>query len=154
MTLIADDPKTLVSTDWLAAHLSDPDLRIIDASWWLDGRDARADFEAERLPGAFFFDIEAVSDPASPYPHMLPPPRAFAEAMGEMGISESDDIVIYDAQGLFSAARVWWTLRTMGAQRVRVLDGGLPKWRAEGRPLERGPVAPRKASAFDAALNA
>lgn len=144
----------LISTQALADRLGAPNLCIIDASWWLDGRDARADFEAERLPGAVFFDIEAVSDHASPYPHMLPTPRAFAEAMGEMGVSESDDIIVYDAQGLFSAARVWWTLQTMGAQRVRLLDGGLPKWRAEGRPLERGPVAPRKASAFDAALNA
>ncbi len=144
----------LISNPALADLLGAPDLRIIDASWWLDGRDARADFEAERLPGAVFFDIDAVSDPASRYPHMLPTPQTFAEAMGEMGISESDDIIVYDAQGLFSAARVWWTLRTMGAQRVRVLDGGLPKWRAEGRPLEHGSVAPRKASAFDAALNA
>jgi len=144
----------LISTQGLADRLGAPDLRIIDASWWLDGRDARADFEAERLPRAVFFDIEAVSDPASSYPHMLPTPQAFAEAMGEMGISESDDIIVYDAQGLFSAARVWWTLRTMGAQRVRVLDGGLPKWRAEGRPLERGPVARGQAATFDAALNA
>ena len=148
----SDSP--LISTQALADRLGAPDLRIIDTSWWLDGRNPRADFEAERLPGAVFFDIEAISDPASPYPHMLPTPQAFAEAMGEMGISERDDIVVYDAQGLFSAARVWWTLRIMGAQRVRVLDGGLPKWRAEGRPLEHGPVAPRKASAFDAALNA
>jgi len=148
----SDSP--LISTQALAARLGAPDLRIIDASWWLDGRDARGDFEAERLPGAVFFDIEATSDHASPYPHMLPTPQAFAEVMGEMGISESDDIIIYDAQGLFSAARVWWTLRTMGAQRVRVLDGGLPKWRAEGRPLERAPVARSKAATFDAALNA
>ena len=148
----SDSP--LISTQALADRLGAPDLRIIDASWWLDGRDARADFEAERLPGAVFFDIEAVSDPASPYPHMLPTPQAFAQAMGEMGISESDDIIVYDAQGLFSAARVWWTLRTMGAQRVRVLDGGLPKWRAEGRPLEHGPIVLGKAATFDAALNA
>jgi thiosulfate/3-mercaptopyruvate sulfurtransferase len=144
----------LISTQTLADSLGAPDLRIIDASWWLDGRDARTDFEAERLPGAVFFDIEAVSDHASPCPHMLPTAQAFGEAMSEMGICEADDIVVYDAQGLFSAARVWWTLQTMGAPRVRVLDGGLPKWRAEGRSLERGPVAPRKASTFDAALDA
>ena len=148
----SDSP--LISTQALADRLGAPDLRIIDTSWWLDGRNPRADFEAERLPGAVFFDIEAISDPASPYPHMLPTPQAFAEAMGEMGISERDDIVVYDAQGLFSAARVWWTLRIMGAQRVRVLDGGLPKWRAEGRPLEYAPVARGKAATFDAALNA
>ncbi len=151
MNTPSDSP--LISTQALADRLGAPDLRIIDASWWLDGRDARADFEAERLPRAVFFDIEAVSDPASPYPHMLPTPRAFAEAMGKMGISESDDIIVYDAQGLFSAARVWWTLRTMGAQRVRVLDGGLPKWRAEGRPLEHGPATRSKAATFNAALN-
>ncbi|MNQ82465.1 3-mercaptopyruvate sulfurtransferase [compost metagenome] len=152
MNTPSDSP--LISTQALADRLGAPELRIIDASWWLDGRDARADFEAERLPGALFFDIEAASDPASPYPHMLPTPQAFAEAMGEMGISERDDIIVYDAQGLFSAARVWWTLRTMGAQRVRVLDGGLPKWRAEGQPLEHGSIARRKAATFDAALNA
>lgn len=144
----------LISTEALAAQMTKPDLRIIDASWWLDGRDARADFEHERLPGAVFFDLDAVSDRESPYPHMLPSPDAFAEAMEAMGVSESDDIVVYDAQGLFSAARVWWTLRTMGAQRVRVLDGGLPKWKAEGRPLEsgeaEGPVPARFETQFDA----
>lgn len=144
----------LISTEALAAQLDASDLRIIDASWWLDGRDARADFEHERLPGAVFFDLDAVSDRQSPYPHMLPSPDAFAEAMGAMGVSESDDVVVYDAQGLFSAARVWWTLRTMGAQRVRVLDGGLPKWKAEKRPLEGGeaerPVPARFEAQFDA----
>lgn len=128
----------LISTEALASRLGAPDLRTIDASWWLDGRDARADFERERLPAAVFFDLDAVSDRNSPYPHMLPSPDIFAEAMGALGVAESDDIVVYDAQGLFSAARVWWTLRTMGAKRVRVLDGGLPKWRAEGRALESG----------------
>ncbi|MEN5144694.1 3-mercaptopyruvate sulfurtransferase [Brevundimonas diminuta] len=128
----------LISTEALASQLDAPSLRLIDASWWLDGRDARADFERERLPGAVFFDLDAVSDRESPYPHMLPSPDAFAEAMGALGVAESDDIVVYDAQGLFSAARVWWTLRTMGAKRVRVLDGGLPKWKAEERALESG----------------
>ena len=133
----------LISTEALAARLGASDLRIIDASWWLDGRDAQSDFERERLPGAVFFDLDAVSDRESPYPHMLPSPQTFAEAMGAMGVEATDDIVVYDAQGLFSAARVWWTLRTMGARRVRVLDGGLPKWKAEGRPLEGGvPAAP------------
>lgn len=144
----------LISTEALAARLRASDLRIIDASWWLDGRDARSDFERERLPGAVFFDLDAVSDRESPYPHMLPSPDAFAEAMGAMGVEETDDIVVYDAQGLFSAARVWWTLRTMGARRVRVLDGGLPKWKAEGRPLEGGvpdaPGAARFETRFDA----
>ncbi len=149
------NPDTpLISTEALASRLGAPDLRIIDASWWLDGRDARADFKRERLPGAVFFDLDAVSDRSSPYPHMLPSPDAFAEAMGALGVAENDDIVVYDAQGLFSAARVWWTLRTMGARRVRVLDGGLPKWRAEGRALEtgaaEGPASARFKAQFDA----
>lgn len=109
----------LISTEALASRLGAPDLRLIDASWWLDGRDARADFERERLPGAVFFDLDAVSDRDSPYPHMLPSPEAFARAMGALGVSEADDIVVYDAQGLFSAARAWWMLRVMGAERVR-----------------------------------
>lgn len=147
-------PSPLISTQALADRLGAPDLRIIDASWWLDGRNAHADFQAERLPGAAFLDLEAVSDPASPYPHMLPTPQAFAETMGEMGIGESDHIVVYDAQGLFSAARVWWMLRIMGAGCVRVLDGGLPKWRAEGRPLERGAIASGTSSNFHAVFEA
>lgn len=146
MHMPSDSP--LISTQDLADRFGAPDLRIIDASWWLDGRDARAEFEQERLPGAVFFDLEAVSDHDSPYPHMLPTPQAFAEAMGALGVSENDDIVVYDAQGLFSAARVWWTLRIMGAKQVRVLDGGLPKWRAEGRPLGHGPVTTDRTSTF------
>lgn len=144
----------LISTEALAARLGASDLRIIDASWWLDGRDARSDFERERLPGAVFFDLDAVSDRESPYPHMLPSPQAFAEAMGAMGVEATDDIVVYDAQGLFSAARVWWTLRTMGARRVRVLDGGLPKWKAEGRPLEGGVPAAPGAARFETQFDA
>ncbi|MBD7940378.1 3-mercaptopyruvate sulfurtransferase [Brevundimonas guildfordensis] len=144
----------LISTEALASQLGAPDLRLIDASWWLDGRDARADFERERLPGAVFFDLDAVSDRDSPYPHMLPSPAAFAEAMAAMGVSESDDIVVYDAQGLFSAARVWWTLRTMGAQRVRVLDGGLPKWKIEGRPLDGGAAGAPTPARFETRLDA
>ncbi|WP_427792744.1 3-mercaptopyruvate sulfurtransferase [Brevundimonas diminuta] len=144
----------LISTEALASLMGAADLRIIDASWWLDGRDARADFERERLPGAVFFDLEAVSDRDSPYPHMLPTPDAFAEAMGALGVGETDDIVVYDAQGLFSAARVWWTLRTMGAKRVRVLDGGLPKWKAEERTVESSagetPAPARFEARFDA----
>ncbi|WP_338575656.1 3-mercaptopyruvate sulfurtransferase [Brevundimonas olei] len=144
----------LISTEALAARLGASDLRIIDASWWLDGHDARSDFERERLPGAVFFDLDAVSDRQSPYPHMLPSPQAFAEAMGAMGVEATDDIVVYDAQGLFSAARVWWTLRTMGARRVRVLDGGLPKWKAEGRPLAGGVPAAPGAARFETRFDA
>lgn len=130
----------LISTADLAARLGDPDLRIVDASWHLDGRDARPDFEAERLPGAVFFDLEASSDPDSPLPHMLPSPAAFAARMGGLGLSDAHRIVVYDTVGIRSSARAWWMFRVMGAPDVRVLDGGLPKWRAEGRALEHGPV--------------
>jgi thiosulfate/3-mercaptopyruvate sulfurtransferase len=141
---MTDSP--LISTDDLAALLDDPALRIVDGSWHLDGRDARADFDRERLPGAVFFDLEAVSDHSSDLPHMLPTAAAFADAVGELGIAETDTIVLYDTVGLRSAPRVWWTFRLMGARNVRVLDGGLPVWRAEGRPLVTGPAeAPRPA---------
>ena len=148
----SDSP--LISTHDLADRLGAPDLRIIDASWWLDGRDARADFERERLPGSIFFDLDTICDRDSSYPHMLPAPQDFADAMSALGVSDSNDIVVYDAQGLFSAARVWWTLWIMGATRVRVLDGGLPKWRAERRRLEHGPVAATDPSPFRSAFAA
>ncbi len=136
----------LISTDALAAELGRPDLRLVDASWYLDKRDARAIFREARLPGAVFFDIDGVSDKTSALPHMLATPQAFAEAVGALGISERDHIVVYDQQGLFSAARAWWTFRVMGAQRVQVLDGGLPKWRAEGRALDSGEPSPAPAT--------
>lgn len=128
-----------MSVTELAARMNDPDLRIVDGSWHLDGRDARADFESARIPGAIFFDMDAISDHTSDLPHMLPTAAAFAEAAGALGIAETDTIVVYDTLGLFSAARVWWTFRVMGANRVAVLDGGLPAWRDEGCPVESGP---------------
>ncbi len=133
-----DDPQTLVSTDWLAAHLADPDLRILDASYYLPemGRDARAEYAAGHVPGARFFDIDEVSDSRSELPHMVPPPEKFVSRMRAMGVGDGHQVVIYDGAGMFSAARVWWTFRLMGKPDVAVLDGGLPKWRAEGRPLE------------------
>ena len=118
--------------------MNDPTLRIIDGSWHLDGRDARADFEAARIPGAVFFDLEAVSDHTSDLPHMLPTAAAFAEATGALGIADTDTLVVYDTVGIRSAPRVWWTFRTMGAKSVRVLDGGLPRWRADGQAIETG----------------
>lgn len=124
----------LVSAATLAARLGDADLRIVDGSWHLDGRDARLDFERAHIPGAVFLDLEAVSDAASALPHMLPSPEAFGAIVGGLGIGVDDRIVVYDTAGLFSAARVWWMFRIMGARNVRVLDGGLPRWRAEGRP--------------------
>ncbi len=136
-----DDPKTLVSTGWLAAHLKDPDLRVLDASWHLPdtGRDAKAEYAAAHIPGARFFDIEEVADHRSALPHMAPPPEKFISRMRAMGVGDGHQVVVYDGSGLFSAARVWWTFRLMGKTDVAVLDGGFPKWRAEGHPVEDMP---------------
>lgn len=144
----------LISTADLAARLGQPGLKIIDASWHLDGRDGRAEFNEARIPGAVFFDLDAVSDHAGALPHMLPSAEAFAEAAGRLGVSETDSIVVYDAAGLFSAARVWWTFRLMGAKDVRVLDGGLPAWRAEGRPIEDGSLVAPALVRFNARCDA
>ncbi|RMA42581.1 3-mercaptopyruvate sulfurtransferase [Rhodophyticola porphyridii] len=137
----ADDPKTLVSTDWLAAHLNDPDLRVIDASYYLSdmGRDARAEYEAAHIPGARFFDIDEISDHRSKLPHMAPPVEKFMSRMRAMGIGDGHQVVVYDGLGLFSAARVWWLFRLMGKTDIAVLDGGFPKWQAEGRETEDMP---------------
>lgn len=134
--------KPLISTDELAAVLGASDLRVIDGSWHLDGRDAAAQFAEAHIPGAVFFDLEAVSDADSPLPHMLSAPEAFAASVGALGVSADDHIVVYDTAGLFSAARVWWMFRTMGARRVQVLDGGLPKWLAEGRSVTADAAQP------------
>lgn len=138
---MTDDPKTLVSTDWLAAHLKDPDLRILDASWYLPtaNRNARAEYDAAHIPGARFFDIDEISDQRSSLPHMAPPPEKFISRMRAMGVGDGHHVVVYDGSGLFSAARVWWTFRLMGKTDVAVLDGGFPKWRAEGREVEDMP---------------
>ena len=132
------DPKTLVSTDWLAAHMRDPDLRVLDASYYLPGsdRDARAEYEAAHIPGARFFDIDDISDHRSDLPHMAPPTEKFMSRLRKLGVGDGHQVVIYDGSGLFSAARVWWLFRLMGKTDVAVLDGGLPKWRAEGREIE------------------
>ncbi len=138
---LTDDPKTLVSTDWLAAHRSDPDLRIIDASWYLPdaGRNPKAEYAAAHIPGARFFDIDEITDNRSNLPHMAPPPEKFIARMRAMGIGDGHQVVVYDGAGLFSAARVWWTFRLMGKTDIAVLDGGLPKWLAEGREVEDMP---------------
>ena len=138
----------LISTAELADRLGDPALRPVDASWHLDGRDGRPDFAAARLPGAVFFDLEAISDPDSPLPHMLPTPAAFSARMGELGIADDDRIVIYDTVGIRASARAWWMFRAMGARDVRVLDGGLPKWLTEGRPIDSGPASPPRPALF------
>lgn len=142
----------LISTAELASRLDDPTLKIVDASWHLDGRNGRTEFEAERIPGAVFFDLDAVSDHNTALPHMLPRPDDFAEAVGKLGISQTDAIVVYDSVGLFSAARVWWTFRLMGASDIRVLDGGLPQWRTEGRPVETSAPALPAPATFKASM--
>lgn len=133
-----DDPKILVSTDWLAAHLKDPDLRVIDATWALPqmGLDAVAGYQNAHIPGARFFDIDEVSDHRSALPHMAPPVEKFMSRMRAMGVGDGHQVVVYDQIGTHSAARVWWTFRLMGQDNIAVLDGGLPKWLAEGRPVE------------------
>lgn len=140
-----DDPKTLVSTDWLEAHLKDPDLRVIDASWYMpaENRDPRADYEAAHIPGARFFDIDEISDHRSELPHMAPPVEKFISRLRAMGVGDGHQLVIYDGAGLFSAARVWWLFKLMGKNDVAVLDGGFPKWMAEGRPHEDLPPVVR-----------
>jgi thiosulfate/3-mercaptopyruvate sulfurtransferase len=135
-----------VSTAWLADRLGAPGLAIVDGSWYLpdEKRDPRAEFLAGHIPGAVFFDLDKIADTSSGLPHMLLSPEAFAEAAGAMGIGDGMQIVVYDGLGLFSAPRVRWTFRVMGAADVFVLEGGMPKWRAEGRPLESGEPRPER----------
>ena len=139
MTGLPEDP--LVDVHWLAARLDAPDVRVIDATVFPpgDGRDPRLAHTEARLPGAVFFDIDEIADTASDLPHMLPSPEKFAARMRRLGVGDGNRIVVYDQLGLFSAARVWWTLRVMGHDDVVVLDGGLPAWRAAGLALEDGP---------------
>jgi thiosulfate/3-mercaptopyruvate sulfurtransferase len=146
----------IVETDWLADHLHAPDLVILDGSWHLPtaNRDAKAEYLAEHIPGALFFDIDDISDDTSPLPHMLPSTVKFASRMKKMGVGDGMRIVVYDTIGVFSAARVWWTFRAMGHEDVAVLNGGLKKWKAEGRPLEDGPPVPRSARHYTPLLNA
>jgi thiosulfate/3-mercaptopyruvate sulfurtransferase len=143
--------ETVVTTDWLAKHLGDSDLRILDGSWHMAHlkRDPRAEFAEAHVPGAVFFDVDAIADHSTTLPHMLPAPEAFAAAVGALGVGSGDRVVVYDVRGVVSAARVWWTFRAFGHDAVAVLDGGLKKWRAEGRPVERGTPAPA-ARAFTA----
>lgn len=141
---MTDDPKTLVSTEWLAAHLNDPDLRVIDASWHLDAsRDGRAEYDAAHIPGARFFDLDAISDKRSALPHMAPQVEMFVSRMRAMGIGDGHQVVIYDNSDVRSAARVWWLFRLMGKTDVAVLDGGFQKWRTENRPTEDMPPVMR-----------
>ena len=147
-------PDALVSTDWLAQHLSAPDVRVVDATYFLPGsdRDARAEYNERHIPGAVFFDIDEISDTSSSLPHMLPAPEKFTSRVRKLGLGDGVRIVVYDTHGLMSAARVWWMFRVFGHRDVAVLDGGLPKWIAEGRPLEDLPPMPRERH-FTARLN-
>ena len=144
----------LVTTDWLAARLGKPDIAIVDGSFYLPTlkRDARAEYLAGHIPGAAFFDIDAIADHSTELPHMLPGTTQFSQDVGKLGIATEDTIVVYDGVGLGGAPRVWWTFRIFGAKNVYILDGGLPKWKSEGRPLETD-VAKRSPRKFEAVLN-
>lgn len=136
----------LVSTEWLAAHLQAPDVRVVDASWYLPpmNRDAKAEYRSQHIPGAVFFDIDDISDSDSPYPHMLPSPTKFSARVRKLGLGDGNRIIVYDGWPMVSAARVWWMFRVFGHHDVAVLDGGLPKWLSEGRPIEDLPPMPRE----------
>lgn len=141
------EESCLVSTNWLDDHLRDPEIRLVDATYFLPTvpRDAEKEFLARHIPGAVRFDIEDIKDSANPLPHMLPSPAEFAGKVGALGLGNDTRIIAYDALGLVSAARAWWMFRIFGHDRVCVLDGGLPKWLREGRPLESGPANPQPA---------
>jgi thiosulfate/3-mercaptopyruvate sulfurtransferase len=146
--------RWLVSTDWLAEHLRNGNLVAVDGSFFLpiQGRDAHAEYRAGHIPGAVFFDLEAVSDHSTELPHMLPGAGQFGAAVGALGIGDGDTVVVYDSLGLYSAPRVWWTFRLFGAKNVYILDGGLPQWKAEGRPTETGDTQ-RPPKKFSAEMN-
>jgi thiosulfate/3-mercaptopyruvate sulfurtransferase len=151
-----DAGKWLVETDWLASHLDTPGLVVLDGSMHLPTakRDAKAEYLAGHIPGALFFDIDDIADDKSTLPHMLPSPDKFASRVKAMGIGDGMHVVAYDSEGLYSAARVWWMFRAMGHAEVRVLNGGLKKWKAEGRSLEDGAPRRRSERHFTAMLNA
>ena len=134
--------RWLKSTEWLAGQLGKPGVSIVDGSYYLptQKRDAKGEYLAGHIPGAIFFDINAIADDSTDLPHMLPGPDQFGKAVGNLGITENDTIVVYDGTGFFSAPRVWWTFKIFGARNVFILDGGLPAWKQEGRPLDIGEV--------------
>jgi thiosulfate/3-mercaptopyruvate sulfurtransferase len=140
------NPTNLVSTAWLAERLDSPDIRVVDATYYLpvQGKNARAEYEQRHNPGAVFFDIDEIAATSVPLPHMLPSPEKFSARVRKLGLGDGNKIVLYDAHGMMSAARVWWTFRAFGHRDVAVLDGGLPKWIAEGHPVEDGPPHPRE----------
>jgi thiosulfate/3-mercaptopyruvate sulfurtransferase len=141
---MANPASPLVSTAWLAERLGKPGIKVVDATWRMPAEqaDPEADYQDARIPGAVFFDIDAIADRSSDLPHMAPTPDVFAEKVGALGIGSGDTVVVYDQLGIFSAPRCWWTFRLFGHDQVFVLEGGLPQWRREGRPLEAGPPRP------------
>lgn len=143
--MTSERDRWLVDTHWLAERLGAPDIIVLDGSWYLptDDRDPRAEYEETHIPGALYFDIDVISDQTSGLPHTLPRAEAFSSAMRKMGVGDGKKIVVYDGAGLFSAARVWWMFRVMGVEDVAVLDGGMPKWRADGYQVSDDPVAPQ-----------
>lgn len=145
----------LVETDWLEDNLNNPDMSIIDATWYMPGtpENPEQQFQQSRIPGAVFFNIDEIADKQTTLPHMLPSAALFSKAVSEMGIKNEDHIIIYDRTGIFSAPRVWWTFRTMGHSKVSVLNGGLKKWIAEKRPLSEAPEQYEKQSNYKATLN-
>jgi len=146
---MSERSRFTIAPEELRARFGQLNLRVVDGSWYLaaQNRDAAAEYAAARIPGAVYFDIDTIADKSSDLPHMLPKPEVFAQAVGAMGICETDDIVVYDGPGLFSAPRVWWTFRVMGAKSVRVLDGGFDRWKEAGLPVETGtPKSPNPAT--------
>ena len=138
-------PDPIVSPDWLAERLEAPDIRVVDATWFLPGdeRNAKTLYEERRIPGAVFFDIDEIADTDTHLPHMLPSPEKFASRMRKLGIGDGARVVVYDNHGLFSAARVWWMFRVMGHEDVSVLDGGFPAWERGGFPIDGHPLSRR-----------
>lgn len=153
---MVDPAKWIVETEWLAEHLASPDLILLDGSMHLptSGRNARGEYAAGHIPGAYFFDIDDVADKSNPLPHMLPSTVQFASQAKSMGIGDGSRIVVYDSEGLYSAARVWWMFRVMGHDDVAVLNGGLKKWKAEGRPVTDEASPRRPPSHFTPRANA
>ena len=152
----ASPSKWLVETEWLAERLGSPDLIVLDGSMHLptSGRNARAEYSASHIPDALYFDIDVVADKSNPLPHMMPSTVQFASQVKKMGIGDGSQIVVYDSEGLYSAARVWWMFRTMGHDDVAILNGGLKKWKAEGRALTDEPPRPRQPRHFTPRFNA
>lgn len=146
----------VVSFDWLAARLGEPGLKIVNASWYLpaQNRDGLAEYEAERIPGAVFFDQDRIVDPASSLPHALPTPEQFAHAVGELGVSETETIIVYDGPGMFTAPRVWWMFRAFGAANAYLLNGGFDAWKAQGLPVDTDTPAPLERADFAPSFDA